>query len=280
MKLITDQLFNISEAANYTLLLELRPRMFSVAVFDRKRKRFIAFATSEAGNTSEQYYADFRRFLKNDIFDTAFSETRLLWVSQKSTLVPASLFVSDAVRTWFEFNHPLLDSEELNYNHIRYNDSFSVFSMPSEISSLAINRFKSVRFFNQSTALIESVLLSQKHKANKKKLFVNVEATFFDVLVIESDKLLLYNTFFYSNTSDFVYFILYVYESMRLNPQEHETTLLGQIDLQSELLQALRKYIKKLNFVTFRDEQSLFSHVFASISLYKHTNLFNLERCE
>lgn len=280
MKVITDQLFSAANAQHYTLLIELRPQRFSFTVYDEERGCFVAFASCAASETTENYYKDLQAFFKNDFFSTTFSQVRVLWTSQKATLVPAALFTQSAVRSWFDFNFQLLDTEELNYNHIRYNESYSVFSLPSDISSLAINRFKSVRFYHQSTVLIESILRSQKNKPEKKKLFVNVEENFFDVVVINGDKLLLYNNFFFSNAADFVYFLLYVYENLQLNPLEHETTLLGKIDLQSDLLQNLRKYIKKLNFVSFRDEQALFSHIFANIQTAQHANLFNLERCE
>ena len=58
---------------------------------------------------------------------------------------------------------------------------------------------------------------------------VNANNKFIDILVTKSKDLHLYNTFNCESSNDLLYFILYVYEQLKLNPEEIELTIDGQV---------------------------------------------------
>ena len=59
---------------------------------------------------------------------------------------------------------------------------------------------------------------------NDNNLFVNVNTSYFELIILESNSLTFYNRFEYSNKEDFIYFILFTIEQLDLNVQKINST--------------------------------------------------------
>ena len=70
----------------------------------------------------------------------------------------------------------------------------------------------------------------------------------FEVLVINSGKLTFYNTFAYQTAEDFIYYLLFVFEQLKLNPETANVELLGELEKSSAVYQLLYKYIRNIKF--------------------------------
>ena len=49
----------------------------------------------------------------------------------------------------------------------------------------------------------------------------------FEIIVIANKKLQLYNTFQFTSKEDFIYYVLFTAEQLKLNPEKFELLLLG-----------------------------------------------------
>ena len=118
-----------------------------------------------------------------------------------------------------------------------------------------------------------------KNNSLKRKLYINVQKDFFDVIVIDGKDLILNNSFCYLNSKDFMYFLMNIYEQLKLNPEIHELTFMGLVGYDSELLIQAKLFVKNINFVSYRDELQRFSYVFDEVSLLPYVSLLNLFSC-
>jgi hypothetical protein len=74
-----------------------------------------------------------------------------------------------------------------------------------------------------------------------------VSDTHFEIVVIQNQKLQLYNTFEYKTTEDFIYYIVFTAEQLHLNPESFKLELLGKILEDDSLYKIAFKYVRNTN---------------------------------
>jgi hypothetical protein len=90
-------------------------------------------------------------------------------------------------------------------------------------------------------------LLDISKNNEESKMFVHVSDTHFEIVVIQNQKLQLYNTFEYKTPEDFIYYIIFTAEQLHLNPENFKLELLGKILEDDSLYKIAFKYIRNTN---------------------------------
>jgi hypothetical protein len=74
----------------------------------------------------------------------------------------------------------------------------------------------------------------------------------FEIIVIQNQKLLLFNSFDYQTPEDFIYYVLFTAEQLSLNPENFPLELIGNID--SEIFFKIAyKYIRNVSLMDVDD---------------------------
>ena len=281
IKVLKDARFDEHDGRRYELAVSVSSKKCTAVVFDTYDNRFVCLVETLIDDylSLAEHKKEVASFFSNQLFTIAFKSVKILYVTSKSTLVPESVFEKELASKFLAFNHTVDFDDLIEYSYIRNGSLYCVFSVPLWLKELVQERFKTATFTHQTTPLIDSILMINKNKVLKKKLYVNVESDFFDVIVIDGDNLLMSNSFGYSNSKDFMYFLMNVYEQLKLNPEINELTYMGQIAHDSDLLVQSKLYIKNINFVSYRDELQRFSYVFDDVSLVQYVTLINLFSC-
>ena len=84
---------------------------------------------------------------------------------------------------------------------------------------------------------------------SEKQFFVNVAETSFDIVVIENSKLLFYNSFSYNTQEDFIYYILFTAEQLKLNPEKFLLYFIGDVEKDSEIYHITYQYVRNVDFI-------------------------------
>ncbi len=172
-----------------------------------------------------------------------FNNVCIIHDNELSTLVPKSLFSEDCLADYLKFNSKILKSDYITYDDILINDSVNVYVPYININNFIYDRFGAFTFKHVSTILIEQILLAEKN-SETTKVFVNVNKNHFEVLVVEKSKLIFYNTFEYKTKEDFIYYLLFTVEQLKLNPEILNLIFIGDIDTKDELYIIAYKYIR------------------------------------
>jgi hypothetical protein len=107
---------------------------------------------------------------------------------------------------------------------------------------------------------------------------VNVRSSFIDLIATQNKRLLLFNTFPYKTPEDYIYYLLFVYEKLELNPETVNLVLKGNIDRNSDLYKISNKYIRNVSFGTRPDTFS-FSYRFDNLAHHQYAALLNQNLC-
>src|SRR5690606_19117788 len=111
----------------------------------------------------------------------------------------------------------------------------------------------------------EQLLMIEKNAA-ELKMYVHVDYKNFEIIVIENGKLLLYNTFEFNTKEDFIYYILFTAEQLKINPETLHLIFIGNINKEDAFYNMAYKYIRHIDFGNFVEnytypEKTLANHL-------------------
>jgi hypothetical protein len=75
----------------------------------------------------------------------------------------------------------------------------------------------------------------------------------FEIIVIQNQQLLLFNSFEYLTPEDFIYYVLFTAEQLNINPENFPLELIGSIDIESEYYKIAYKFIRNVSLIDVED---------------------------
>jgi hypothetical protein len=278
---LIDETFDINITQQYHISIQVSLNGYCFSVLDLRRNKYIllknyifpddASADQVSGQLLSLHEKD--EFLQRD-----YQSVYVMFVSERSTLVPLPLFEGDKGVHYFNFNHGLESSEQVRYNKLRQTDAVNLFTVNRDFERVFSERFSNAKFFHQVTPFIEKTLMDHKNSKDAFRVFLNVHREFFDIITIHHGRLELSNSFRYKTESDFTFFILYVLDQLKINPGEAEVTICGELSKDASHTQLLKTFVKDVSFEKY-STQSLYSYTLANIAAHRFFNLFNLYHC-
>ena len=97
-------------------------------------------------------------------------------------------------------------------------------------------------------------------------VYVNVSSDSFDVVVIQNKQLYFSNSFSFETKEDFIYYILFTFEQLKLDVEEIQLYFTGDIELESELYTITYQYIRNVLFLESNNP------IFKKLNCSKHSN--------
>jgi hypothetical protein len=207
-------------------------------------------------------------FNTEPVLQNNFNKVFIIHDNQLSTLVPKPFFSEECLADYLKFNSKILKSDYITFDDIKINDSVNVYVPYININNFIYDKFGAFTFKHVSSILVEHLLIIEKH-SNIPKVYVNVSVSHFEIIVINNAKLILYNTFDYNTKEDFIYYILFTAEQLKLNPETFNLIFIGDIDTKDELYVITYKYIR---FVFLGNRQDNFKYNIDAQPKTNHSN--------
>jgi hypothetical protein len=186
-----------------------------------------------------------------NLLNEKFNKIQVIHDNEVQTLVPAALFEEANLSDYLKFNAKIFKNDFITYDAIINQEIMSVYVPYVNINNYIFEKFGSFEYKHSSTVIIDKVLQIEKN-IKEKSLYVNVEKSNIDILVINSNSLLFYNKFKYNTKEDFIYFILFTIEQLELNPEKLNCKFMGSILVDDELFKIAYKYIRNVSIISFK----------------------------
>jgi hypothetical protein len=228
--------------------------------FDQKEPNF---KIENAINDSFTNYPELREL---------YDEVLVIHANNLSTFVPQSLFDEDYLGSYLQYNIKVFNTDFFAFDVIPNYELNSVYIPYVNINNLLIDHFGSFDYKHSSTILVPTLLIASKNK-DEKKMFVHFSSFHFEIIIVENQKLLLYNSFDYNTPEDFIYYILFTAEQLNLNPENFHLDLIGDIESESEYFKIAYKYIRNVSLINSEDFNK--NNNFSEVENRKHFILFN-----
>ncbi|SDH47289.1 DUF3822 family protein [Winogradskyella thalassocola] len=184
----------------------------------------------------------------NTVFSEDFNAVLVIHQNELATLVPEELYNVEHKADYLKFNSKILRNDFITEDDIAINNSVNVYVPYVNINNYIFDTFGEFVYKHASSVLINSHL---QHTETKEEpiVYLNINKSTVEVLVIEKNKLQLFNVFEYFSKEDFLYYILFVFEQLKLDVETTSIELSGNIDKDDDLYNVLYTYVRHVHFI-------------------------------
>nr|WP_290629217.1 DUF3822 family protein [Altibacter sp.] len=222
---------------------------FLVSNPDTKEPMFYTEKKFSSPHTPEELLLELQRSFSEYKELEHPTEVILLYATNVYAPVPLSLFDETKASEYLKFNSKILANDYISHDTLESAGTVVVYIPYVNINNYIFDRFGSFQYYHATTVLLRSFLASEKHSRDAK-VFVHVTETHFDLLVLKEGTLQLCNSYLYKTPEDFVYYILFCFEQLNLNPETVPVTFVGSISEESDLYHIVYRYIRNVTVAT------------------------------
>ncbi len=177
-----------------------------------------------------------------------FSDVTIIYATTLYALVPTPLFDEKMASEYLKLNSKILANDFIAYDTLENNDITIVYIPYININNFLFERFGNFKYYHSTTLLLKYILNIEKH-TTESKIYINVEKDNFDIIIVKDGELLLCNTYEYKTPEDFIYYILFCLEQLKLNPDNIKCVLSGVIEESDAYHSILFTYIRHISFI-------------------------------
>ncbi|MFV8360856.1 DUF3822 family protein [Flavobacterium sp. LS1P3] len=266
---------NIAEKKYKKLSIQVSLTGLSFCCFDTLNNTVTSF--------NEVHFDTFHKATKiEDLFADAFrdypelkdsyDEILVIHNNNLSTFVPEPLFDENFLGSYLQYNTKVFETDFFAFDEIPNYQMNAVYIPYVNINNFFIDQFGAFDYKHANSILVSKLLIASKNK-DEKKMFVHINTGHFEIIVVQNQKLLLFNSFDYNTPEDFLYYILFTAEQLNLNPENFALELIGNIDTESDYYKIAYKYIRNVSLIDVEDLR--WNNYFSEAENRNHFILFN-----
>ncbi|MEE4116782.1 MAG: DUF3822 family protein [Marinilabiliaceae bacterium] len=276
-KELFDETLDINSTNNYEISIQVSLNGFSFSLLDTLRNKFVMMREYRLSGRENELATQVEEIIfKDDFLGRQYHAYRLIYVFERNTLVPSGLFDPAVKDNYFTLNHNLEEGYLVANNRLDNPDSYILFDLRQDLQALLVKAFPDASQSHHIKPLLYSAFRTSAGNT-ARHIQVNIEDTFFNLVVIESGRLEFFNTFRYRNASDILYYMMFTFEKLGISSKE-PLYISGEVDYGDELHTNLSAYAANIKFLKPEGSFSL-SYVFDPLSLHRYSNLFNIVNC-
>lgn len=264
---LIDETFNFHNSEHYKLTIQFIPDGFSFVILDTVRNKFVCLKHSDFKSKDE--LKDL--LIQDELLKLNYQSSKAYVFSEKTTLIPEPFFSNQKLGQFIDLTMGDVDQGIINQSKAAF-DTCLAYSMPNEIHGF-------IQDLNiQKTVPLSHSLLSAafKNKLIKEKytgVFLHLVKDFAQIVVVESGNLLFFNVFPYNTTEDLCYFVLYVFETFKLDKSAIDIIISGIVPKNDPKIKFLSGFFKKIDFA-LSEKQYIYSYRFNEVPQHFFSNLF------
>ena len=256
----------LSDTKDTKLSIQFNLDGFSFCITNTKETIYFAeYVFEETLVTPENLLSKIEEIFKTDtVLQKDFSSVLVIHQSNLFTLVPNAYFNKDKLSEYLNYNIKTLATDYIAFDDIDTISAKNIYVPYININNYLFQNFGEFKYEHHLTVLIEKLI--NINDSEKKKVFVNVCKNNFDIIVLQNKQLILANSFSFETKEDFIYYILFTFEQLKLNVEEIELYFTGAIEKESEIYTITYQYIRNVFFL--ESKNNIFNHLDTS----KHSN--------
>lgn len=179
-----------------------------------------------------------------NLANNSYSQVTLIYRNELSTLVPKKHFIEEAIADYLKFNNKILASDYIAYDE--FAEKFiSVYVPFVNINNYIFDTFGGFTYKHFSTLFIDYILNHYK-SSHQNEICIHIDGNMFEMLVVQGNDIQHYNTFTFNTKEDFIYYILFTLEQLKLDPESIQLMFFGNITMESKLYKIAFKYVRNV----------------------------------
>lgn len=226
---------------------------------------FSSYSFDDETTTPESLVQHIEEIFKTDTdLHYDFDSVTVIHENHLNSLVPNRYFKQDALKSYLNYNIKTISTDYITHDDLDELHMKNVYVPYVNVNNFLFQNFGEFEFKHHASVLIEKLV--HQSKKDTTHFYVNVTKSALDIVVIQDQSLQYFNSFEYHTKEDFIYYILFTFEQLQLDPNEQMVQLTGAIEKPSDLYEIAYKYIRHVDFLTTSLES------FAKDKLEHHSN--------
>ncbi len=280
MKVHIDKTFDSRLLLKHDLNLTIGNDLIVADVLKTKSKTHVAIAEKEFDNKLKKFHvANFTKALKTYPIRIS-KQYRKVSISIANTLfsvIPKALFNEESTHLYLKLSATIKQPFEYKYHILEKEGIVICYALPQNLNDWITKVFPAANLTHEIAVFIESVL-RDFYSLSEDRVVINIHKDYFDILFLSKGKLELANSFHFSEKEDLLYYILFSFEQVGINPNLIEVFLVGDIKKGGEEHQILFKYIKNIHF-GFRNKNIKIAGALNELPNHYFYTVFNQSLC-
>ncbi len=200
------------------------------------------YTINDYNDLDNEIHAIFRR---DDRLKQSYRKCSCLFLSEKSTLIPSSLFNPQRLRSYLDFVAPLDELDEIHFRQLcSMPEATAVFAIPSPMAATVSMYQPNTIFHHQCIHIISR--LRELQPANG--LYLHLSSKLASVALYTGGRIELYNTFGIHAFADAIYYMSCLLQQWQLLPAGTTVYLSGRLQDSDESL--LRTYFPSVQKIS------------------------------
>lgn len=276
---VIDESFDLKYASEYHLSIQAGLDGFSFCVLDQRKNKYLAFCQIPLIVGKLQFLA--RKieaiFEQEEMLNSAYKSVIVTYSTNKTTLVPKEFADPTFVNQLTDLTGKISRAEAIAKNDLPGFNYQLIFSYPRELLNIFNRKYTDFSFKHKTIPLIMTALIQRNEKRNT--LIINFEKKYIRIIALKGNEIDLYNSFYYKNESDFLYYTLNVCHNLQFNSELDEVLIGGYVATDSGYIRQLKKYLGIIHFLKpFPDYD--YGTLFDQVQSHQFVSLLNSYECE
>ena len=273
-----DESFDIKLASEYLISIQIGLDGFSFCILDTRRNKYVVFQHIPLIVGKLQFLA--RKietiFDQEEKLNASFNSVSITYSTDKATLIPKEYSGSASFLKIASVTNDTSRNEDIRTDEIPGFSYQLVYSYPKEMMTLLNKKYTDFKFNHKSIPLIASAVDQRSEKKNT--LLINFEKKYIRMIVLKDMQVALYNSFYFKNESDFLYYTLNTWQSLQFDPERDEILIGGYVADDSSFIRQLKKYISNVRFLK-PSANFNYGNTFEKIQKHQFVSLLNTYPC-
>lgn len=248
---------SITEKKYKKLVLQVTLNGFIYCCFDTLNNSVLFLETIDFSNYPratkiEDHY--WKAFVDNHELTKTYDEVLVIHDNNLNTFVPKALFNEDYLGSYLQYNTKVFETDFFDFDEIGNYEMNNVYIPYVNINNFLIDQFGPFTYRNSNSILVAK-LLELSRNIDEKQVYVHFNTSKFEIIIVQNQKLILFNSFDYNAKEDFLYYLLFTAEQLNLNPETFSLQLIGNISEDSELFKMAYQYVRNVSLMDVSELQ-------------------------
>lgn len=260
---------NFANTENFHLSIEVSPTKLKYTLLNTENLEYLLFKSVEVGNNLLTAIGS------EEILKQTFFSTSMCYSNFPTTIVPNELYSEINKERYLQF---ISDKKgTIKTDKIHQNNATTIYRVKEDIVHLMNQIQSGVIEKNSSTIIIEQ-LIKQYKNLTEKTAFLFINRKNIELIILKKGELILHNYFDVNNSIDVLYYTLFGFNQLKMNPEESNLYLFGNIEKGDENYILIYDYIRNIKFGSLSNSLS-FNEELKRVSQHQNFSLFSQILC-
>ena len=262
---------------NYILTIQHSLDGLSFVIFDTEEQKFLSlkhYHLYEKNIPLEDLIVELQEKEQWNINE--FKNVKIIIDNNLNTFVPKEYYQKEQENNYLSLLNISNDSPT-NADCLT-NDIYNIYPISSDIDNV-LKMCDKIKLYHASSIKVESLIKEFSERIQGTRAFVNVKNNSYELTIINDTKLIFHNYFNFNTKEDFLYFILFTFEQLKIDYETIPLYFMGLIEEKSVIVELCSRYIRNIRFFN-RNNNHNYINELDSIPYYYYYILYSSVSCE